>query len=47
MLDDDDMLLWEAGQAVVVLDENGEHLKFKKDSSLYSYLTWLIKNRKA
>lgn len=51
MLDDDDRLLWEAGQADVCLtvNEKGQvesHLKFKKDTTLFGYLTWLIRNRK-
>lgn len=43
-LDNDDKLLWQAKQVIVILDENGATIKFKKDSSLFGYLTWLIKH---
>ena len=47
-LDKDDRLLWESGQAIVVIEKNGSnHLKFKKNSNLFDYLKWLVDNNKA
>lgn len=47
-LDEDDRLLWESGQAIVVIEkDSNNHLKFKKTSNLFNYLKWLVDNNKA
>ena len=47
-LDEDDRLLWESGQAIVVIEkDSNNHLKFKKTPNLFNYLKWWVDNNKA